>query len=69
MKTTMQYRQQHIDAVAGLLIINMILGHCIQTTDCTDIILYKWMNALSQIKSYKKLLSQALKRIQFTMCQ
>ena len=40
-------RQRHIDAIAGLLIINMILGHCIQMTDCREIPLYSWMNALS----------------------
>lgn len=40
-------RQRYIDALSGLLIINMILGHCIQLADCRDIPLYNWMNALS----------------------
>ena len=40
-------RQSHIDSVAGLLIIHMILGHCIQVTDCRDLTLYKWMQVLS----------------------
>lgn len=40
-------RQRHIDTVGGLLIINMVLGHCIQLADCRDIPLYSWMNALS----------------------
>ena len=40
-------RQRYIDALSGLLIINMILGHCIQLADCSDIPLYNWMNALS----------------------
>ena len=40
-------RQRHIDAISGLLIINMILGHCIQMADCRDIPLYSWMDSLS----------------------
>ena len=40
-------RQSNIDSVAGLLIIHMILGHCIQVTDCRDLTLYKWMQVLS----------------------
>ena len=40
-------RQSHIDAISGLLIINMILGHCIQMADCRDIPLYSWMDSLS----------------------
>ena len=40
-------RQSHIDSVAGLLIIHMILGHCIQVTDSRDLTLYKWMQVLS----------------------
>lgn len=39
-------RQTHIDIIAGILIIHMILGHCIQYTDMRNIILYDIMNAL-----------------------
>ena len=40
-------RYSHIDAIAGLLIINMILGHCIQKTGMKEMDLYHYMNVLS----------------------
>ena len=40
-------RQTHIDALAGLMLLNMMLGHCIQVAGCTKIPLYHWMNVLS----------------------
>lgn len=39
-------RQTHIDLIAGILIIHMILGHCIQSTNMREIKLYQYMNAL-----------------------